>query len=78
MEYRRLGRTDWKVSVVSFGAWQIGDPEFWGNDDAANAGEAVQVALDEGVNLFDTAEMYGAGASEEALGKALGDRKSVV
>jgi len=75
MEYRRLGRTDWKVSVVSFGAWQIGDPEFWGNDDAANAGEAVQVALDEGVNLFDTAEMYGGGASEEALGKALGARR---
>ena len=78
MEYRRLGRTDWMVSVVSFGAWQIGDAEFWGSDGAADAETAVQVALDEGINLFDTAEMYGAGASEEALGKALGARRKDV
>jgi Predicted oxidoreductases (related to aryl-alcohol dehydrogenases) len=78
MEYRRLGRTDWMVSVVSFGAWQIGDAEFWGHDDAANAETAVRVALDEGITLFDTAEMYGAGASEEALGKALGARRKDV
>lgn len=72
MRYRLLDGTGWNVSAVSFGAWQLGDETFWGRDDEADAEAAVRCALDCGVNLFDTAEMYGDGESERVLGAALG------
>ena len=78
MQYRRLGNTDFEVSVLSFGAWQLGDPEYWGPDADVDGERAVAAAIDGGVNLFDTAEMYGNGASEEALGKALGSKRGEV
>ena len=78
MQYRRLGNSDLEVSVISFGAWQLGDPDYWGADPEADGGAAVAAALDEGITLFDTAEAYGAGASEEALGRALGPRRGDV
>ncbi len=78
MRYRMLGQNGLKVSVLSFGAWQIGDPNYWGPDSQANANAAVQSAIDGGINLFDTAEMYGEGESERALGKALGKRRPAV
>jgi aryl-alcohol dehydrogenase-like predicted oxidoreductase len=79
MHYRKLGSSDLEVSTLSFGAWQLGDPSYWGGDSAeAEGAAAVDAALDVGINLFDTAEMYGAGESERALGRMLGDRRKDV
>ncbi len=78
MLYRRLGQNGPEVSVVAFGAWQIGDPTYWGADAAADAEGALAAALDAGVNLFDTAEMYAAGEAERVLGQLLGARRSKV
>jgi aryl-alcohol dehydrogenase-like predicted oxidoreductase len=72
MRYRRLGRSGLAVSVLG-----IGCNNFGGRIDAARSAEVVGAALDHGVTLFDTADVYGAspGASEEALGAALGKRR---
>ncbi len=78
MQYRKLGKSGLEVSALSFGAWQIGDPEYWGADPAADADAAVGAALDSGINLFDTAESYGNGEAERVLGKALGGRRKDV
>jgi aryl-alcohol dehydrogenase-like predicted oxidoreductase len=75
MDYRPLGNSGIEVSVLAFGAWQIGDPAYWGPGDAHDPDATVHAALDGGINLFDTAEGYGDGASEIALGKALGARR---
>jgi aryl-alcohol dehydrogenase-like predicted oxidoreductase len=75
MQYRTLGNTNINVSVLSFGAWQIGDPTYWTSDTQSDQERAVHAAIDAGINLFDTAEMYGAGESESALGLALGPRR---
>jgi myo-inositol catabolism protein IolS len=76
MQYRKLGVCNLKVSVLSFGAWQLGDQAYWGGGTPYRPMEAVRAALDGGINLFDTAEAYGNGESERVLGKALGaDRK---
>ncbi len=78
MIYRKLGANGPEVSVVAFGAWQIGDPAYWGPDDQADHDAAVHAAVDAGITLFDTAEMYGNGESEVALGRALGERRRSV
>jgi len=65
MQYRELGRTGWKVSAVSFGAWAIGG--FWGEVDDSESLQALNTALDMGVNFFDTADVYGDGRSERLL-----------
>jgi len=78
MRYRKLGTSDLTVSVIAFGAWQIGDPAYWGDDAQADAEATVHAAIDEGINLFDTAEMYGGGQAEEALGRVLGARRGDV
>lgn len=78
MQYRKLGDNNPQVSVLSFGAWQIGDAAYWGADDGADAQRTVDVAIDAGVNLFDTAEMYGNGESERVLGKVLGSKRDRV
>jgi len=72
MEYRELGRTGWKISTISFGAWAIGGT--WGGvmDDESLA--ALHRALDFGVNFFDTADVYGDGHSEQLLGKLRKER----
>lgn len=79
MEYRLLGRSGLKVSVLSFGAATFGGGnEFfsaWGNSDVAEATRLIDVCFDAGVNLFDTANVYSRGLSEEILGKALGNRR---
>lgn len=78
MQYRKLGLSNLDVSVLSFGAWQLGDPGYWGTRTPTKPGEAVRAAIDGGINLFDTAEVYGKGESERILGAALGaDRKRV-
>ena len=73
MEYPELGRTGWKVSAISFGAWAIGGT--WGtvSDDESYA--ALHRALDLGVNFFDTADVYGDGRSERLLARLRKERK---
>jgi aryl-alcohol dehydrogenase-like predicted oxidoreductase len=69
MEYRNLGPTGLKVSVVG-----IGCNNFGRRCDAATTKDVVEAALDNGVNFFDTADVYGTGQSEEFLGKAIKGR----
>ena len=73
MEFRSLGRTDWKVSTVSFGAWAIGGTFGPVKDDESMA--ALHRALDKGVNFFDTADVYGDGRSEQLLAQLRRERK---
>jgi len=72
MQYRELGRTGWKVSTISFGAWAIGGT--WGNVKDEESLAALHRALDLGVNFFDTADAYGVGHSEQLLAKLRKDR----
>ena len=67
MQYRKLGRTGWEVSPISFGAWAIGGT--WGNVDDEDSLAALNKAVDSGVNFFDTADVYGDGRSERLLAK---------
>ncbi|MBB2971330.1 aldo/keto reductase [Mesorhizobium sp. RMAD-H1] len=82
MEYRHLGASGLKVPVLSFGAGTFGGqgPLFsaWGNTDADEARRLVDICLEAGVNLFDTADVYSNGASEEVLGAALKGRRDQV
>jgi aryl-alcohol dehydrogenase-like predicted oxidoreductase len=82
MEYRLLGGSGLKVSVLSFGAATFGGGnEFfkaWGDSDVAEATRLADACIDAGVNLFDTADGYSNGASEEILGKALGAKRDKV
>jgi aryl-alcohol dehydrogenase-like predicted oxidoreductase len=80
MEYRELGKTGIKVSAVAFGAWAIGGPGQWGwgQVDDRESIAAIHRALDLGVTLIDTADAYGAGHSEEVVGRALGPRRKEV
>jgi len=73
MKYRELGRTGWKVSEISFGAWAIGST--WGTVDDQESLAALHAALDGGVNFFDTADVYGDGHSERLLAKLKRERK---
>ncbi len=73
MEYRELGRTGWKVSAISFGAWAIGGT--WGTVDDRESLAALHRALDLGVNFFDTADVYGDGRSERLLAQLRRERR---
>jgi aryl-alcohol dehydrogenase-like predicted oxidoreductase len=72
MNYRELGRTGWRVSTVSFGAWAIGSA--WGQVDSADSLRALHRAVDLGVNFFDTADVYGDGHSERLLAQLRRER----
>lgn len=74
MKTRRLGKHGMQASVVAFGAWAIGGWK-WGGADADASVKAVQASLDAGVDLIDTAAVYGFGLSEEIVGKAIAGRK---
>jgi aryl-alcohol dehydrogenase-like predicted oxidoreductase len=82
MEYRQLGRSGLKVPVLSFGTGTFGGSnEFfkaWGASDVAEATRLVDICLDGGVNLFDTADVYSDGLSETILGKAVAGRREKV
>jgi len=82
MDYRYLGRSGLKVSVLSFGAGTFGGsgPLFgaWGNTDVEEARRLIDICLDAGVNLFDTADVYSNGASEHVLGAAIKGRRDKV
>jgi aryl-alcohol dehydrogenase-like predicted oxidoreductase len=73
MKYRELGRTGWKVSEISFGAWAIGGS--WGDVSDTDSLAALHAALDGGVNFFDTADVYGDGRSERLMAKLKQERK---
>ena len=82
MEFRQLGRSGLKVPVLSFGTGTFGGgTEFfraWGASDVAEATRLVDICLDAGVNLFDTADVYSNGLSETILGKAIAGRRDKV
>lgn len=68
MEYRTFGRTDWQVSEICFGAWQLGGT--WGEIDKKESIATLHSAFEQGINLVDTAA-YGDGQSEIIVGQAL-------
>ncbi len=68
MKYRQLGKTDMKISELSFGTWAIGGS--WGKTSDEEALKGLRTAMEAGVNFFDTADVYGDGHSEELLAKA--------
>jgi len=82
MQYRRLGTSGLKVPVLSFGAGTFGGagPLFgaWGTTDAQEARRLIDICLDAGLNLFDTADVYSNGASEVVLGQAIKGRRDAV
>lgn len=82
MEFRRLGASGLTVPVLSLGAGTFAGsgPLFgaWGTTDAREARRLVDICLEAGVNLFDTADVYSTGASEEVLGEAIKGRRNDV
>ncbi|MEI9995052.1 MAG: aldo/keto reductase [Rhizomicrobium sp.] len=82
MEYRQLGSSGLRVPALSFGTATFGGrgPLFsaWGRSDAAEARRLIDVCLDAGVTLFDTADVYSTGAAEEILGEAVRGRRDAV
>ncbi len=70
MEYRQIGETNLKCSVITFGAWAIGGWK-WGGTDKGEAVKAIKAAYAEGVTSIDTAPAYGQGLSEEIIAAAL-------
>ena len=76
MNYRRLGRTNWKVSEISFGAWAIGGA--WGTVDDTESLAALEKAIDCGVNFIDTADVYGMGRSERLVAQLKRSRKEEI
>jgi aryl-alcohol dehydrogenase-like predicted oxidoreductase len=76
MEYRELGRTGFRVSSVSFGAWAIGGT--WGSVDDRQSLAALHRAVDLGVNFFDTADVYGDGHSERLLAQLKRERSEEI
>jgi len=79
MDYRQLGHSGLKVSALSFGAGTFGGGnEFfraWGDTGAGEARKLIDICLEAGVNLFDTADVYSNGLSEEVLGKAVSGKR---
>jgi aryl-alcohol dehydrogenase-like predicted oxidoreductase len=76
MHYRELGRTGWKVSEISFGAWAIGSA--WGEVDDKESLAALHRAIDLGVNFIDTADVYGAGRSERLVARLRKERRETI
>jgi aryl-alcohol dehydrogenase-like predicted oxidoreductase len=68
MKYREFGRKGWQVSEIGFGMWGMGD---WSGSDDEQSRQALQRALDQGCNFYDTAWAYGSGHSERLLGKLI-------
>ncbi|MCS6777467.1 MAG: aldo/keto reductase [Chloroherpetonaceae bacterium] len=82
MEYRLLGRSGFKVPVLSFGTGTFGGKgdffQAWGSTDVEEAKRLVDICLDAGLTLFDTADVYSYGAAEEILGQAIKGRRDRV
>jgi aryl-alcohol dehydrogenase-like predicted oxidoreductase len=82
MEYRRLGASGLKVPVLTFGCGTFGGKgnffKAWGSTDATGARRIVDICLDAGVSMFDTADVYSSGESERVLGEAIKGRRDEV
>ncbi len=81
MDYRQLGRSGFSVPVLSFGTGTFGGKgglAGWGSSDAAEATRLVDVCLDHGLTMFDSADIYSGGAAEEVLGAAIKGRRERV
>jgi aryl-alcohol dehydrogenase-like predicted oxidoreductase len=82
MEYRQLGRSGFTVPVLSFGTGTFGGgTEFfkaWGSTDANGATRLVDICLDAGISMFDSADVYSKGLAEEVLGAAIKGRRNKV
>ncbi len=77
MNYRKLGKTGFEVSEISLGTWQVGGK--WGeNFSRENADKILNTAIDSGINFIDTADVYGDGESEKAVGRLAGSRKEKI
>ena len=81
MKYRKLGKSDIEVSEISLGCWTMGGlnwvngvPNGWAGVDEIEIAEAINYAIDHGVNHFDNADVYGNGRAERMLARILGDR----
>jgi aryl-alcohol dehydrogenase-like predicted oxidoreductase len=81
MKYRQLGQSDIQVSEISLGCWTMGglnwvngNPNGWANVDETEVKTAIDYALEQGVNHFDNADVYGNGKAEQLLAHVLGDR----
>ena len=74
MEQRVFGNTDLTCSAIGFGTWEMGTTQY-GDIDIEDAVRAVQMAIDHGITLYDTAEVYGPNTSEELLARGLGKRR---
>ncbi|WP_394992787.1 aldo/keto reductase [Emticicia sp.] len=73
MNYRKLGKTNFEISEISLGTWQVGGK--WGDDFShATAHKILNTAVDSGINFIDTADVYGGGESEKAVGKFVKSR----
>lgn len=72
MQYRNFGRTGWKVSSISFGAWAIGGT--WGKVDDKESLAALHRSIDLGINFIDTADVYGDGHSERLIAQLRKER----
>ncbi len=80
MEYRKLGKSDLKVSRIGLGTWQFGT-KGWRFEDKEEMKKVLNSALDQGINFIDTAEVYGGGVSETVIGEVIkerGDRDDLV
>jgi len=73
MIYRKLGKTGFEISRISLGTWQVGGK--WGSEfDHKNADRILNLAVDKGINFIDTADVYGEGESEKAVGRLVKNR----
>lgn len=77
MRYQKLGNTDIDVSVIALGTWGLGGGSVWTDRDSTveDTGNLLDICREYGINYIDTAPVYGTGASEELLGKALKGRR---
>jgi len=73
MRFRRLGKSDIEVSTIAMGCWAIAGGSNWGPQDETDSIDALRASFDSGITFYDTAEGYGAGRSEQLVGRALGD-----
>ncbi len=77
MNFRKLGKTNFEISEISLGTWQVGGK--WGEPFSdANAEKIIHSAIDAGINFIDTADVYSDGLSEKAIGKVLRSRSERV
>jgi aryl-alcohol dehydrogenase-like predicted oxidoreductase len=69
MKFRKFSNIGWQVSEIGLGCWAIGSE--WGDVSKEDANEVLKTSLDNGVNFFDTADVYGDGRSEQFIGELL-------